>query len=200
MKLLVRSVAVAGFLLLGIPRVASANHLSGGENDLMGLYGGIALILGFVGLLSILGLVPARLRGIGRRWGKWLLTVGVLVLVGGGYRIARLGAVEQSLGGDAYGRMASQQIFGTLAVFGLFSAAVYWLAKRTGVLDMGESVKYALLRNGDPADRTAQRADRPGERRLMLIPMAAMGLLAIGLAGGVLVVLYRLSAYPGRLP
>ncbi|HEY3363792.1 MAG TPA: hypothetical protein VGK74_01895 [Symbiobacteriaceae bacterium] len=200
MKLLARSATVAGFLLVMAPRIASANHLSGGENDQMGLYGGIALVVGFAGLLGLLGLVPARLRAAGRRWGKWLLAAGVVILAGGGYHVARLGSVEQALGGDAYGRMATQQIFGTLAVFGLFSGVAYWLSKRTGVLDMGEKVKYIIMDNGDPAERTASRTDRPGEHRLMLIPFAAMGVLALSLTSGVLYVVLHLAANPSHVP
>jgi hypothetical protein len=71
---------------------------------------------------------------------------------------------------------------------------VYYLAKRSGVLNMGESVKYALLHNGDPADRTATRAAQPGEQRLMWIPFVAMGVLALFFTAGILIVLYRLSA------
>ncbi|HLN65071.1 MAG TPA: hypothetical protein VK464_26415 [Symbiobacteriaceae bacterium] len=190
---IISSTAVAGLSYLA-PRVAFASHMSGGENDLMGLYGGIALVLGFGGLLAILGLVPKRWRKPARRWGKWLMVAGVTVLLVGGYQVSRLGRAEETLGGDAYGRMAVQQIVGTLAVFISFWGGVYYLAKRAGVLDMGERVKYSVLRNGDPADATATRVARPGEQRLMFIPFIAMGLLALFFAGGVLIVLYRLSA------
>lgn len=179
--------------MLLTPQVAFASHMSGGENDLMGVYGGASLVIGFAGLLGAMGLVPRRWRKLGRRWGKWLLIAGLLVLVGGGYRVASLGKVEETLGGDAYGRMAVQQIVGTLGAFVSFWGGVYYLAKRAGVLDMGESVKYQLFRNGDPPDRTASRVARPGEQKLMLIPFVAMGVLALFFTGGVLLVLYRLS-------
>jgi hypothetical protein len=183
----------AALLLLLLPGTAMATHLSGGENDLMGLYGGIALVLGFSGLLGLLGLVPKGWRRFGRRWGTWFLAVGLAVLLAGGYQVSVKGRVEETLGGDAFGRMAAQQIIGVLGVFVLFWGAVYYLAKRSGVLTMGESVKYALLRNGDPADRTATRAAHPGEQRLMWIPFVAMGVLALFFTAGVLIVLYRLS-------
>jgi hypothetical protein len=176
------------------PQTAFASHMSGGENDLMGLYGGISLVLGFGGLLAMLGLVPKRWRAPARRWGKWLLAAGLAVLVAGGYQVASFGKAEETLGGDAYGRMAVQQIAGTLAVFVAFWGGVYYLAQRSGVLDMGERVKYSVLRNGDPADPTATRVAKPGEQRLMFIPFLAMGVLALFFAGGVLLVLYRLSS------
>lgn len=189
---IISSTATAGLWYL-MPQVAFASHMSGGENDLMGLYGGIALVLGFGGLLAMLGLVPKRWRNRARRWGKWLLAAGVAVLLVGGYQVSSLGRAEEALGGDAYGRMAVQQIVGTLAVFVSFWGGVYYLAKRAGVLDMGEKVKYSVLRNGDPADATATRVAQPGEQRLMFIPFIAMGVLALFFAGGVLIVLYRLS-------
>lgn len=189
---IISSTAAAGLLYM-VPQVAFASHMSGGENDLMGLYGGVALVLGFGGLLAILGLVPKRWRKPARRWGKWLMLAGIMVLLVGGYQVSSLGRAEETLGGDAYGRMAVQQIVGTLAVFISFWGGVYYLAKRAGVLDMGERVKYSVLRNGDPADATATRVARPGEQRLMFIPFIAMGVLALFFAGGVLIVLYRLS-------
>ena len=189
---IISSTAAAGLLYM-VPQVAFASHMSGGENDLMGLYGGVALVLGFGGLLAILGLVPKRWRKPARRWGKWLMVAGITVLLVGGYQVSSLGRAEETLGGDAYGRMAVQQIVGTLAVFISFWGGVYYLAKRAGVLDMGERVKYSVLRNGDPADATATRVARPGEQRLMFIPFIAMGVLALFFAGGVLIVLYRLS-------
>lgn len=189
---IISSTAAAGLLYM-MPQVAFASHMSGGENDLMGLYGGVALVLGFGGLLAILGLVPKRWRKPARRWGKWLMAAGITVLLVGGYQVSSLGRAEETLGGDAYGRMAVQQIVGTLAVFISFWGGVYYLAKRAGVLDMGERVKYSVLRNGDPADATATRVARPGEQRLMFIPFIAMGVLALFFAGGVLIVLYRLS-------
>ena len=189
---IISSTAAAGLLYM-VPQVAFASHMSGGENDLMGLYGGVALVLGFGGLLAILGLVPKRWRKPARRWGKWLMVAGIMVLLVGGYQVSSLGRAEETLGGDAYGRMAVQQIVGTLAVFISFWGGVYYLAKRAGVLDMGERVKYSVLRNGDPADATATRVARPGEQRLMFIPFIAMGVLALFFAGGVLIVLYRLS-------
>ncbi|HWI61665.1 MAG TPA: hypothetical protein VNT75_07510 [Symbiobacteriaceae bacterium] len=152
------------------------------------------MLLGFAGLLGALGLVPRRWRKFGYRWGKWLLGAGAAVLAAGGYQIAARGKVEEFLGGEAYGRMAAQQIVGTLGAFVLFWSGVYYLASRTGVLNMGESVKYLVFRNGDPADRTAARVSRPGEQRLMWIPFVAMGVLALFFTAGVLIVLYRLSA------
>lgn len=192
-KLLVlpSTLITAAFLLM--PRVAFATHLSGGENDLMGLYGGVSLVTAFAGLLGMLGLVPRRWRKLGRRFGTWLLGAGALILVAGAYHVSALGAAEGLLGSKAYARMAVEQVTGTLAAFVLFWSGVYWLAKRSGVLNMGESVKYQVMRNGDPPDRSASRVARPGEQRLMLIPFIAMGALVVFFAGGVLVVLYRLS-------
>ncbi|HWH68268.1 MAG TPA: hypothetical protein VNT26_02745, partial [Candidatus Sulfotelmatobacter sp.] len=175
-------------------RPVYAEHLSGGTNDLMGLYGGISLLLGFGGLLGLLGLGPKRWRKLGFRLGRWLLAAGAAVLAAGGYQVAVRAKVEQVLGGEAYGRMAAQQIAGTLGAFVLFWGGVYFLARRTGVLNMGESVKYLVLRNGDPAERTATRAPEPGDQRLMWIPFAAMGVLALFFTAGVLIVLYRLSS------
>lgn len=181
-------------VLMLVPEPAHAEHMSGGVNDLMGVYGGVALALGFGGLLAMLGLVPRPWRKLGYRWGKWLLVAGAAVLAVGGYQVAVKGQVEETLGGNAYGRMAAQQIIGTLGAFVLFWSGVYYLARRAGVLNMGESVKYLVFRNGDPADRTATRVARPGEQRLMWIPFVAMGVLALFFTAGVLVVMYRLSA------
>lgn len=192
-KLFARTSAMAGLCLLALPGTAQASHLTGGENDLMAIYGGIALVLGFGGLLGTLGLLPRQLKAPGLRWGRWLLGAGLLVLAAGGYHAASLGTVEQSLGDVAWGRLATQQIMGTLTVFVLFWGGVGYLAKRAGVLDMGEAVKYSLLRNGDPPEATASRPDRPGEQRLMWIPFAAMGGLALFFTAGVLIALYRLS-------
>lgn len=175
------------------PSVAAASHLSGGENDLMGLYGGTALVLGFAGLLGGLGLLPARVRSTGRQWGGALLGAGLCVLVGGGVHVAWLGRPEDRLGDLAFGQMATRQLLGTLAVFSFFGGAALLLGKRSGVLDMGEAVKYRLLHNGDPADLTSARTALPGEERIMLIPLAAMGLLAIFFLVGVLLALGRLS-------
>jgi len=180
------------------PSTASATHMSGGENDLMAAYGGAALLLGFAGLLGMLGLVPRGWQTFGLRWGRWFLAGGLLVLVVGGYHVTTLGTVEETLGDEAFGRLATQQIVGTLAVFVSFWGAVYYLAKRAGILNMGESVKYQVMRNGDPPDRTASRKDRPGEQRLMWVPFAAMGGLALFFTAGVLIALYRLP--PGARP
>lgn len=174
------------------PDTALASHVSGGENDLMGVYGGISLVLGFTGLLAMLGLLPRKWRSLGQRYGRWLLGAGVLVLAGGAYHVSVLGG-EGMTGSTAWGRMATQQLIGTLTVFISFWGGVYYLAKKAGVLNMGESVKYSIMRNGDPPDRTASRVDRPGEQRLMWIPFAAMGGLALFFTAGVLIVLYRLS-------
>lgn len=193
MKRFMRSVPLT-LLLLALPSPALAKHLSGGENDLMGLYGGIALLLGFAGLLAMLGLVPKGWRRFGDRYGRWLLAAGLLVLVGGGYHATIIGTVEETLGDEAWGRLATQQLLGTLAVFILFWGAVYYLTQKAGVLNMGESVKYAVMRNGDPPDRTAARPDRPGEQRLMWIPFAAMGGLALFFTAGVLIALFRLGS------
>lgn len=198
MKLLFKTSGAIGVALLATPNTAFASHLSGGENDLMGVYGGISLLLGFGGLLAMLGLVPRRWRSLGQRYGRWLLVAGLLVLVGGGYHVTAIGTVEERLGDTAWGRLATQQLIGTLAVFISFWGGVYYLAKKAGVLDMGESVKYRLMRNGDPPDRTAFRMDRPGEQRLMWVPFAAMGGLALFFTAGVLIALYRLP--PGARP
>jgi len=179
--------------LLLLPGRAAASHLSGGESDLMGIYGGISLVLGFAGLLGILGLVPARWRWRGYRWGRWLLAAGLLVLIGGGFHAATVGTVEQRAGDEAFGRLATQQIVGTLAVFFTFWGAVYYLARKSGVLNMGESVKYSVLRNGDPPEWTAYRVERPGEHRLMWVPVAAMGILAVFFTAGVLIAILRLQ-------
>ncbi|MFZ5817022.1 MAG: hypothetical protein ACOY93_17300 [Bacillota bacterium] len=191
------SIAVAALLLL-TPSRAFASHLSGGENDLMALYGGLALLLGFAGLLATLGLVPRRWRWLGYRYGRWLVAAGLLVLVGGGYHVTAVGTVEESLGDLAWGRLATQQLIGTLTVFVAFWGGVYYLARRAGVLNMGESVKYSIMRNGDPPEPTASRRDRPGEGRLIWIPFAAMGGLALFFTVGVLIALYRLP--PGARP
>ncbi len=182
--------ALLGLFLL--PGQAAASHLSGGESDLMGIYGGIALVLGFAGLLGVLGLVPARWRWRGYRWGRWLLAAGLLILVAGGFHAAAIGTVERQVGDAAFGRLATQQLLGTLVVFGAFWGGVYFLARRSGVLNMGESVKYAVLRNGDPPEWTAFRAERPGEQRLMWVPFAAMGILAFFFTAGVLFAILRL--------
>lgn len=183
---------VATALLLLLPGRAAASHLSGGESDLMGIYGGVALVLGFAGLLGVLGLVPARWRSRGYRWGRWLLAIGLTVLIGGGFHAAAVGTAAQRPGDAAFGRLATQQLLGTLAVFTSFWGGVYYLARRSGVLNMGESVKYRVLHNGDPPEPTAYRADRPGEHRLMWIPFAAMGILALFFTAGVLLALLRL--------
>lgn len=197
-KLFVHSSVAILLTLLFTPNTAFASHLSGGENDLMGVYGGVSLVLGFAGLLAMLGLVPRKWRATGQRYGRWLLGAGLLVLVGGGYHVTSIGTVEETLGDAAWGRLATQQLIGTLAVFVSFWSGVYYLAKKAGVLNMGESVKYSVMRNGDPPERTASRADRPGEQRLMWIPFAAMGALAFFFTAGVLIVLYRLP--PGSRP
>jgi hypothetical protein len=197
-KLFVKSSVAAALALLITPSTAFATHLSGGENDLMGVYAAIALVLGFAGLLALLGLVPRGWRSLAQRYGRWLLAAGVLVLLGGGYHVATIGTVEEALGDLAFGRLATQQLIGTLVVFVGFWGGVYYLGKKSGVLNMGESVKYALFRNGDPPDRTASRKDRPGEQRLMWIPFAAMGAIALSLTAGVLYALYRLP--PGSRP
>ncbi|HYG56920.1 MAG TPA: hypothetical protein VD902_02485 [Symbiobacteriaceae bacterium] len=181
-------------LLLLAPGVAHATHQSGGENDLLGLYGGVSLVMGFAGLLGMMGLVPRRFRKLGRRFGAWVLGLAVAVLAIGGYQVSVLGRPEETLGSDAFGRMAAQQIVGTLGAFIGFWGGVYYLAKRAGVLNMGESVKYQVMRNGDPADPTADRVARPGEQRLMLIPFIAMGALALFFAAGILIVLFQVSA------
>lgn len=183
--------ALALFLL---PGQAAASHLSGGESDLMGIYGGIALVLGFAGLLGILGLVPARWRWRGYRWGRWLVAAGLLVLAGGGFHAAIVGTVERGAGDEAFGRLATQQLLGTLVVFLAFWGGVYALARRSGVLNMGESVKYTVLRNGDPPEWTASRVERPGEHRLMWIPVAAMGVLALFFTAGILIAILRLPS------
>ncbi|MBP2018347.1 hypothetical protein J2Z79_001755 [Symbiobacterium terraclitae] len=183
-------VALAALILF--PGSAAASHLSGGESDLMGLYGGIALVLGFGGLLGVLGLVPRRWRRLGHRYGRWLLAIGLLVLVGGGFHASAVGVAERRLGDEAWGRLATQQLLGTLVVFVSFWGGVYYLASRTGVLNMGESVKYVVLRNGDPPEPTASRVARPGEQRLMWIPFAAMGILAVCFTVGVLVAIFRI--------
>lgn len=192
-RLTIFSAILAALLTLS-PQSVYATHQSGGENDLMGLYGGLSLVLGFLGLLAMLGLVPRRYRKLGRRLGSWILGAAAAILLVGGYQVSVLGRTEEALGGDAYGRMAAQQIVGTLAAFVGFWGGVYYLAKRSGVLNMGESVKYQVLRNGDPADATATRVARPGEQRLMWIPFIAMGALALFFTAGVLIVLYQLSA------
>ncbi len=197
-KLFIQTLTITFITLVVLQTPAHATHMSGGENDLMGLYGGIALVLGFAGLLGMLELLPRILRPFGLRWGRWLLGGGLLVLVAGGYHVTTIGTVEEALGDEAFGRLATQQIMGTLAVFIAFWGAVYYLAKRAGVLDMGESVKYQVMRNGDPPDRTASRKDRPGEQRLMWVPFAAMGGLALFFTAGVLIALYRLP--PGARP
>lgn len=197
-KLLVKIPVAAVLALLVMPSTAFATHLSGGENDLMGLYGGIALVLGFAGLLGMLGLVPRGWRSYGERYGRWFLGVGLLVLLTGGYHVTSIGTVEETLGDEAWGRLATQQLLGTLGVFVAFWSGVYYLTKKAGILDMGENVKYSLMRNGDPPDRTASRKDRPGEQRLMWIPFAAMGTLALFFTAGVLIALYRLP--PGSRP
>lgn len=186
---------LAALALWAVPATASARHLSGGESDLLGLYGAIALVLGFAGLLAMLGLLPKQWRWWGYRYGRWLLGAGLLVLLGGGYHASVIGAVEESLGDEAWGRLASQQLLGTLAVFLLFWGGVYHLARRAGVLNMGESVKYALLRNGDPPEWTASRKERPGERRLIWVPIAAMGGLAAFFTAGVLVAMIRVGSW-----
>jgi hypothetical protein len=66
-------------------------------------------------------------------------------------------------------------------------------SRRERVLAATTAIR-AVLRNGDPADRTASRVARPGEQKLMWIPFAAMGVLALFFTTGVLIVLYRLSA------
>lgn len=178
--------------MLLAPGTAAAKHLSGGESDLMGIYGGIALVLGFAGLLAMLGLLPARWRWRGYRYGRWLLAAGLVVLVGGGFHVNTIGTVEETLGDEAWGRLATQQLIGTLTVFISFWAGVYHLAKRAGVLNMGESVKYSVMRNGDPPDRTASRKAKPGEQRLVWIPFAAMGGLALFFTAGVLITIFSL--------
>lgn len=190
--------ALPGFLITTlipvlVARPAFASHMSGGENDLMAAYGGAALVIGFVGLLGMLGLVPRRWRGVGLRWGKWLVAAGMATLAAGGYHVSSLGSAEEFLGDMAFGRMAAQQLMGTVAVFGFFTGAAYYLGKRSGLLDMGEGVKYSVFRNGDPADRTATRVAQPREQRLMYIPLAAMGVLALFFTAGVLVALSRVS-------
>lgn len=192
-KLFLHSSTAIAFLLLLAPRTALASHLTGGENDLMALYGGVSLVVGFAGLLGMLGLVPRGWRRVGARFGKWALGAGVLILLAGGYHATAVGGAEGAAGDVAWARLAVQQIAGTLAAFGLFFGGVYYFAKRAGVLDMGESVKYAMLRNGDPLDRLAFRKARPGEQRLMFIPFVAMGLLALFFTAGVLIVLARVS-------
>lgn len=194
----VKTSVTTALALFVTPSTAFASHLSGGESDLMGLYGGIALVVGFFGLLGMLGLVPRGWRPFGERYGRWLLGVGLLVLVFGGYHATSIGTVEETRGDEAWGRLATQQLLGTLAVFVAFWSGVYYLTKKAGILDMGEKVKYSLMRNGDPPDRTASRADRPGEQRLMWIPFAAMGTLALFFTTGVLIALYRLP--PGARP
>lgn len=189
------AVLVAALALWAAPATASARHLSGGESDLLGLYGAIALVLGFSGLLGILGLLPKRWRWYGYRYGRWLLAAGVLVLLGGGYHASAVGAVEESVGDEAWGRLASQQLLGTLGVFLLFWGGVYYFSRRAGVLNMGESVKYAIFRNGDPPDWTAWRRDQPGERRLVWVPVAAMGGLAAFFAVGVLVAMIQVGSW-----
>jgi len=189
--------AALAWLIL-FPGSAAASHLSGGESDLMGLYGGIALVLGFAGLLGALGLLPRRWRWHGYRYGRWLLAIGLLVLVGGGFHASAAGTAERQLGDEAWGRLATQQLLGTLVVFVSFWGGVYYLARRAGVLNMGESVKYAILRNGDPPEPTASRAARPGEQRLMWIPFAAMGILAAFFTVGVLVAIFHIP--PGARP
>lgn len=194
MRLFARTFVASVLALLLLPGNASASHLSGGESDLMGLYGGIALVLGFGGLLGMLGLVPKRWRSLGFRTGRWLLGAGLLVLLLGGYHATAVLGGERRLAADeAWGRLATQQLIGTLAVFVLFWSGVYYLTKKAGVLDMGESVKYGVLRNGDPPDRTASRQEQPGEQRLVWIPLAAMGGLALFFTLGVLITLYRLT-------
>lgn len=197
-KRIVQNAAVTALALLLLPSTASASHLSGGENDLMGLYGGIALVLGFAGLLGMLGLVPRGWRSFGERYGRWFMGAGLLVLVMGGYHVTSIGTVEETAGDEAWGRLATQQLIGTLGVFVAFWGGVYYLARKAGVLDMGEKVKYTLMRNGDPPDRTASRKERPGEQRLMWIPFAAMGTLAVFFTAGVLIALYSLP--PGSRP
>ena len=187
---------LTGVLFWLIPRPVHATHLSGGDNDLMGLYGGAALVLSFLGLMGVLGLAPRGVRTFGRRWGKWSLLAGVVTLLAGAYHVSVLGADVETLGGSPWGRMAAQQIVGTLAVFGLFTGGVYIVAKRSGVLDMSEKVKYRIMQNGDPADATATRKARPGEERLMLIPFAAMGAAVLFFTAGVLVALSRLPQRP----
>lgn len=189
-KLIANSLGIAALSLVVMPTTVFASHISGGENDLMGVYGGLSLVLGFAGLLAMLGLVPRGWRSMGLRFGRWLLGAGLLVLVGGGYHVATLGAAEGMLGDAAWGRLATQQLIGTLGVFVAFWSGVYYLAKKAGVLDMGESVKYSVMRNGDPPDQSASRIDRPGEQRLMWIPFAAMGALALFLTAGVLIALF----------
>jgi hypothetical protein len=191
-RLLGRTLAATILSLVLVPGSASASHLSGGESDLMGLYGAIALVLGFGGLLGVLGLVPARWRWRGYRYGRWLLAAGLLVLLGGGFHASTIGTVERELGDEAWGRLATQQLIGTLVVFVSFWGGVYYVARRAGVLNMGESVKYVMMRNGDPPEPTASRRDRPGEHRLMWIPFAAMGTLAFLFTAGVLIAIFRL--------
>jgi len=185
---------VALALQLLLPAKAAAEHLSGGASDLMGLYGGSALLLGFTGLLGVLGLAPRRWRWYGYRYGRWLLGLGLLVLLGGGFHASVVGTAERETGDVALGRLATQQLLGTLTVFASFWGLFYYAARRSGVLNMGESVKYAILRNGDPPEPTAARVGRPGEQRLMWIPVAAMGLLAFFFSAGVLITLLRLPS------
>lgn len=192
-KSFTHSSTILAFLLLWAPRTALASHVSGGENDLMAVYGGVSLVVGFAGLLGMLGLMPRGWRRAGARWGKWALGAGVLILLAGAYHATSVEGVKGPAGDAAWARLAVQQIVGTLAAFGLFFGGVFYFAKRAGVLDMGEAVKYAMLRNGDPLDRLAYRKSRPGEQRLMFIPFIAMGVLALFFTVGVLIVLARVS-------
>ncbi|MFO7171604.1 MAG: hypothetical protein DIU70_001370 [Bacillota bacterium] len=183
--------AVAGAMALPAP--ALADHLSGGTPDVMGAFGGISLVLTFLGLLGVLGLWPGRLRGYGQRLGLGALVAGLVALVAGSWYTAHLGGPEEFLGGAAWGQVVMQQFAGLFLVFGGFSAAVIAWALRHGVLSFGEAVKYGILHRGDPVDPAALRPPRRRAEGLVWVPVAGMVLLALFIAGGLAYVTFTLG-------
>lgn len=171
--------------LLALPGPARADHLTGGAPDIMGLYGGLAFLLGFPGILLSLGLGPRRWQW-GRKLGWGLMGVGLLVLAVGAYQTALVPSAEAQLGGEVFGIAATRQIFGTLVAFGLASGLAMLIARRSGVLARGEAVKYVVFRDGDPGAETATLPHDARQDRIALVPLIVMGMVALLFTIGVL--------------
>lgn len=174
-------------LLLTVPAPALADHLSGGSPDIIGFWGGVSLPLMFLGMCGWIGISPVRFRTLARKIGPWVLLLGALIMLGGGFFGYRTTITpNEALGSPAFGRMAVRQIVGTFGVFAGGSLLLMLAGYRQGFLGTGEKVKYVIFRTGDAPDPGAAKPKMAQHNRIGWIPVALMLMVALFMVGGVL--------------